>query len=192
MNKTILITGASSGIGEACARKFASEGARLILIARSTDKLEALAQHLKERYNTECQVISFDVCDKEAAKTALLSLPDNWKAIDVLINNAGLALGVDKQQDGNIDEWEVMIDTNVKALLSMTRLVVPGMVERGRGHIINIGRKCILRNKGCSEGLVRRSAHRPCGYSSKSYQREAWSGRDKLLGGEIQRRPGYG
>lgn len=139
MNKTILITGASSGIGEACARKFASEGARLVLVARSADKLEVLSQQLAEKYGAECYVASFDVCDKEAAKAALLSLPDNWKAVDVLINNAGLALGVDKQQDGDLDEWEVMIDTNVKALLSMTRLVVPGMIERGRGHIINIG-----------------------------------------------------
>jgi NADP-dependent 3-hydroxy acid dehydrogenase YdfG len=81
----------------------------------------------------------FDVCDRKAAAEALEALPDEWKVIDILINNAGLAVGVDKEHEGNLDEWDVVIDTNVKALLSMTRLVVPGMVERGRGHIINIG-----------------------------------------------------
>ena len=139
MSKTILITGASSGIGEGCARKFASQGARLILNARSTDKLNALAEELKEKYNAECFVMPFDVCDRQSAAAALNALPQEWKAIDVLINNAGLAIGVDKEHEGNPDEWDVMIDTNVKALLSMTCLVVPGMVERGRGHIINIG-----------------------------------------------------
>ena len=139
MNKTVLITGASSGIGEGCARKFASQGARLILNARSTDKLEALAQELREKYNAECYVMPFDVCDRNAAAEALAVLPDEWKAIDVLINNAGLAVGVDKEHEGNLDEWDIVIDTNIKALLSMTRLVVPGMVERGCGHIINIG-----------------------------------------------------
>ena len=139
MNKTILITGASSGIGAGCAKKFASQGARIILNARSTDKLISLAHELKEKYGTECFVMPFDVCDREAASTALETLPDEWKSIDILINNAGLAIGVDKEHEGNIEEWDMVIDTNIKALLSMTRLVVPGMVERGRGHIINIG-----------------------------------------------------
>ena len=139
MNKTILITGASSGIGEGCARKFASQGDRLILNARSTDKLTALAEELKEKYNTDCYVMPFDVRNRESAATALNALPEEWKSIDVLINNAGLAIGVDKEHEGNPDEWDMMIDTNIKALLSITRLVVPGMVERGRGHIINIG-----------------------------------------------------
>ena len=139
MKKTILITGASSGIGEGCARKFASQGARLILNSRSADKLTALAEELKEKYDAECYVMPFDVCDRDSAAAALNALPQEWKSIDVLINNAGLAIGVDKEYEGNLDEWDVVIDTNVKALLSMTRLVVPGMVERGRGHIINIG-----------------------------------------------------
>ena len=139
MNKTILITGASSGIGEGCARKFASQGARLILNSRSADKLTALAEELKEKYDAECYVMPFDVCNREAAAAALNALPQEWRSIDVLINNAGLAIGVDKEHEGSLDEWDVMIDTNIKALLSMTRLVVPGMVERGRGHIINIG-----------------------------------------------------
>ena len=139
MNKTILITGASSGIGEGCARKFASQGARIILNSLSTEKLESLAQDLKEKYNADCYVMPFDVCDRDSAAAALKALPEEWQSIDVLINNAGLAIGVDKEYEGNLDEWDVVIDTNVKALLSMTRLVVPGMVERGRGHIINIG-----------------------------------------------------
>ena len=139
MNKTVLITGASSGIGAACAYKFASQGARLILNARSTDKLESLAQELKDKYNAECFVMPFDVCNRNAVSAALEALPDEWKSIDILINNAGLAIGTDKEHEGNIEEWDTVIDTNIKALLSMTRLVVPGMVERGCGHIINIG-----------------------------------------------------
>ena len=139
MKKTVFITGASSGIGEACAYKFASQGARIILNARSTDKLESLAQVLKEKFETECFVMPFDVCDRKAASDALASLPEEWKSIDILINNAGLAVGVDKEHEGCLDEWDVMIDTNIRALLSMTRMVVPGMVERGCGHVINIG-----------------------------------------------------
>lgn len=139
MNKTVLITGASSGIGEGCARKFASQGSRIILNARNIQKLETLALELKEKYNSECYVLPFDVCDRKTALESLESLPNEWKSIDILINNAGLAVGVDKEHEGSLDEWDVVIDTNVKALLSMTRIVVPGMVERGRGHIINIG-----------------------------------------------------
>lgn len=139
MNKTVLITGASSGIGAGCARKFASQGVRVILNARSADKLESLAGELKDEYNADCFVMPFDVCDRKAAAEALEALPEEWKSIDILINNAGLAVGVDKEHEGSIDEWDIVIDTNIKALLSMTRLVVPGMVERGRGHIINIG-----------------------------------------------------
>ena len=139
MNKTVLITGASSGIGEGCARKFASEGARIILNSRSADRLESLASELREKYSAECYVMPFDVRDRQAAAAALEALPEEWKAIDILINNAGLAVGVDKEHEGNLDEWDIVIDTNIKALLSMTRLVVPGMIERGHGHIINIG-----------------------------------------------------
>ena len=139
MNKTILITGASGGIGEGCARKFASQGARLILNARNACKLIALSQELKEKYDADCYVMPFDVCDRESAVIALNALPEDWKSIDVLVNNAGLAIGVDKEYEGSLDEWDTVIDTNSKALLSMTRLVVPGMIERGTGHIINIG-----------------------------------------------------
>ena len=139
MDKIVFITGASCGIGEGCARKFASEGARLILNSRSEEKLQALAKELEQQYGAECHVLPFDVRDRQAAFSALASLPAKWKEIDILINNAGLAIGVDKEYEGSLEEWDVVIDTNIKALLSMTRIVVPGMVERGRGHIINIG-----------------------------------------------------
>jgi len=139
MDKIVLITGASSGIGEGCARKFASEGARLILNARSVDKLEALAKDLKEKFGTRTYILPFDVRDRKAASEALASLPEEWQAIDILINNAGLVIGVDKEHEGDLDEWDIVIDTNIKSLLAMTRMVVPGMVERGCGHIINIG-----------------------------------------------------
>ena len=139
MDKIVLITGASSGIGEGCARKFASEGARLILNARSVDKLEALAKDLKEKFGTQIYILPFDVRDRKAASEALASLPEEWQAIDILINNAGLVIGVDKEHEGDLDEWDIVIDTNIKSLLAMTRMVVPGMVERGCGHIINIG-----------------------------------------------------
>lgn len=138
-DKIILITGASSGIGEGCARKFAAQGSHLILNARRTDKLEAMKRELEKQYGIRVVLLPFDVRDRQLALTALASLPEEWRAIDVLINNAGLVIGVDKEFDGNLDEWDVMIDTNVKALLAMTRMVVPGMLERGSGHIINIG-----------------------------------------------------
>ena len=139
MNKTVLITGASSGIGEGCARKFAANGARLLLNARSTDKLQSLAEELRETYGTESYIMPFDVRDRKTAASALEALPEEWKSIDILVNNAGLAVGVEKEHEGNLEEWDIVIDTNIKALLSMTRLIVPGMIERGRGHIINIG-----------------------------------------------------
>ena len=130
--KTVLITGASSGIGEGCARKFAMNGHRLILNGRNVEKLNAVKDELEEKYGVEVWLLPFDVRDRAAARAALDSLPEEWKAIDVLVNNAGLVIGVDKEHEGSLDEWDVVIDTNVKALLAMTRLVVPGMVERGR------------------------------------------------------------
>lgn len=139
MSKIVFITGASSGIGESCARKFASEGFKVILNSRSTGKLEALADELEKKYGAMCLILPFDVRDSQEAASAIGLLPEDWKSIDILINNAGLAVGVDKEHEGSMDEWDQMIDTNIKALLSMTRMVVPGMVERGRGHIINIG-----------------------------------------------------
>lgn len=137
--KIVFITGASSGIGEGCARKFASQGSDVILNARNVAKLEEFKKELEKAYDIRVFLLPFDVRDRKAAVDALASLPENWKAIDVLVNNAGLVIGVDKEFEGNLDEWDVVIDTNIKALLAITRLVVPGMVERGRGHIINIG-----------------------------------------------------
>lgn len=137
--KIVFITGASSGIGEGCARKFASQGSGLILNARNVDKLNELKNELETSYGVRVYLLPFDVRDRKAAMEALASLPKEWQAIDVLINNAGLVIGVDKEFEGNLDEWDVVIDTNIKALLAITRLVVPGMVERGRGHIVNIG-----------------------------------------------------
>lgn len=137
--KIVLITGASSGIGEGCARKFAMNGYRLILNGRNVEKLNAVKKELLEKYGADVYLLPFDVRDWQAARAALESLPEEWKAVDILVNNAGLVIGVDKEHEGNLDEWDIVIDTNVKALLAMTRLVVPGMVERGRGHVINMG-----------------------------------------------------
>lgn len=137
--KIVFITGASSGIGEGCARKFASQGWNLILNARGVAKLEELKEGLEKTYGIRVCVLPFDVRDRKQAAAALASLPEEWKAIDVLVNNAGLVIGVDKEFEGDLDEWDIVIDTNMKGLLAMTRLVVPGMVERGRGHIINVG-----------------------------------------------------
>lgn len=137
--KIVLITGASSGIGEGCARKFAMNGYRLILNGRNIEKLNTVKKELEESYRADIYLLPFDVRDRQAAKTALDSLPAEWKEVDILINNAGLVIGVDKEHEGNLDEWDIVLDTDVKALLAMTRLVVPGMVERGRGHVINMG-----------------------------------------------------
>lgn len=137
--KIVFITGASSGIGQGCARKFASQGSDLILNARNKDKLEELKQELETAYGIRVLLLPFDVRDRKKAALVLNSLPEEWKAIDVLINNAGLVIGVDKEFEGDPDEWDIVIDTNIKGLLTITRLVVPAMVERGRGHIVNIG-----------------------------------------------------
>ena len=138
MKRIALITGASSGIGEACARKFAEGGYDLILTARRAEKLAELKAEL-EAEGTKVKTLTFDVRDAEAAETAVDSLEPEWRKIDVLINNAGLALGLDKEYEGDPDDWNTMIDTNIKGLLTMTRLIVPGMVERNEGHVINIG-----------------------------------------------------
>ena len=137
--KTILITGAGSGIGAACALKFASEGCRLILNGRNMEKLELVSEAAAEKYGAEVLLLPFDVRDRKAMEAALSSLPAQWKDIDVLVNNAGLALGMDKESEGNLDDWETVIDTNIKGTLAMTRLIVPGMIARGRGHVINLG-----------------------------------------------------
>ena len=138
MNKTVFITGATSGIGLGCARKFADNGDRLILNGRNVKKLEAIRQELEAK-GTKVIVLAFDVRDREAARKAIERLPEEWQQIDVLINNAGLALGLEPEYEGDLDDWETMIDTNIKGLLTMTRLIVPQMIQRNNGHIINIG-----------------------------------------------------
>ena len=135
----VIITGASSGIGAACARKFAQAGYTLLLNARSIDKLQALKTELETAYGIDVELLPFDVRDRKAAEAALKSLPEKYQTIDVLVNNAGLALGVDKEYEGTEENYDTMIETNITALLMMTRLVVPGMVKRGKGHVINIG-----------------------------------------------------
>jgi len=136
--KTVLITGATSGIGEACARKFAADGWQVILNGRNQTRLTALAEELG-RQGTRTLCLAFDVRDREKARQCVESLPEEWAEIDVLVNNAGLALGLNPEYEGDMDDWETMIDTNIKGLLTMTRLIVPGMVARNRGHVINIG-----------------------------------------------------
>lgn len=138
MEKTVLITGATSGIGEACARKFAEGGYNVIITGRRAGRLESLKAEL-EKVGARVRTLQFDVRDAEAASAAVGSLPEEWSRIDVLVNNAGLALGLDKEYEGSQEDWNIMIDTNIKGLLTMTRLIVPGMVERGSGHVINIG-----------------------------------------------------
>ena len=135
MNKIVLITGATSGIGLACARKFAANSDKLILTGRNEYRLA----ELKKELATDVLTLAFDVRDREKAQQYISGLPDEWQKIDVLVNNAGLALGLEPEYEGNLDDWETMIDTNIKGLLTMTRLIVPGMVERNRGHIINVG-----------------------------------------------------
>ena len=138
MNKTVFITGATSGIGLGCACKFADNGDRIILNGRNVKKLETIRQELESK-GTQVLVLPFDVRDREAARKAIERLPEEWQTIDVLVNNAGLALGLEPEYEGDLDDWETMIDTNIKGLLTMTRLIVPQMIARNSGHIINIG-----------------------------------------------------
>lgn len=139
MKKIALVTGATSGIGAACARKFAGAGYDLIITGRRKEQLTVVAGELAQGFCVQVLPLCFDVRDREAVKLALESLPAAWRDIDVLINNAGLALGLEPEYAGDFTDWETMIDTNVKGLLYMTRLIVPGMVERMKGHVINIG-----------------------------------------------------
>ncbi len=137
--KIIFVTGASSGIGAATALAFAAEGARLLVAARRAEKLAEVAALAGERGAEDVHSIALDVRDRQAVQQAINGLPAEWAGIDVLVNNAGLSRGLDKLYQGKIDDWEEMIDTNMKGLLYVTRAVVPGMVERSRGHVVNLG-----------------------------------------------------
>lgn len=136
--RTVLVTGASAGIGAACARAFAAEGARLVLCARRAGRLEELAEKLRGG-GTGVLLLELDVRDGAAVAEQLGGLPAEWREIDVLVNNAGLGRGLDKLWEGSPADWDEMVDTNVKGLLYVTRAVVPGMAERRRGHVINLG-----------------------------------------------------
>lgn len=137
--KIVFITGASSGIGAACARVFAEEGARLILTARRMEKLEETAEKIKAEFGSEILTLKLDVTDYNMVKEVINTLPGEWKNIDILINNAGLAMGVNKVYEDDPAGWDVMLDTNVKGLLAVTKQIVPGMAERKSGHVINLG-----------------------------------------------------
>ena len=138
-DRVVFITGASSGIGAACARAFAAEGARLLLAARRVERLEAMRAELEQAGAPAVQNVKLDVQDRTAVESAIAALPKEWRVVEVLVNNAGLSRGLDKVWEGKLQDWEEMIDTNVKGMLWVTRAVVPGMLERGRGHVINLG-----------------------------------------------------
>ena len=134
-----MITGATSGIGEATARRFGALGYRLILTGRRSHRLEAVKRAIETEHKTEILALSFDIRERTAVERAIAGLPDTWKQIDILVNNAGLAAGLEHIDEGNPDDWERMIDTNVKGLLYITRQVAPLMIASGSGHIVNIG-----------------------------------------------------
>ena len=138
MKKIVFITGATSGIGQACARKFAAEGYDLIINGRNTGKLKEMKEELNQM-GANVLPLAFDVRNREATAQAIDSLAEPWNKIDVLVNNAGLALGLNKEYEGDFEDWDTMIDTNIKGLLNVTRFVVPTMVARNHGHVINIG-----------------------------------------------------
>jgi serine 3-dehydrogenase len=138
-NKLTFITGASSGIGKACAEEFAKAGSNLILTARRYNRIADLAETLTKTYNVKVKAIQMDVMNLTEVQYVVASLVDSWRNIDILINNAGLSRGLDKIYEGDLKHWEEMIDTNVKGLLYVTREILPGMVERNSGHIINLG-----------------------------------------------------
>lgn len=139
MKKTIFITGATSGIGAAAARKFAAGGFRLLLNGRRIERLEAQCAALEQEFGCKTLALPFDVRDREAVQAAIASLPAEWQQIDILLNNAGLAIGADPIQEGALADWDAMLDTNVKGLLNVSHAVIPNMVARNSGHILNIG-----------------------------------------------------
>ena len=139
MTKIVLVTGATAGIGSACAHKFASEGYDVIATGRRADRLEDLKTTLESSHKVRVIPLVFDVQEKQVVFDKLRALPEDWKAIDVLVNNAGLALGRDYFEEASLDDWETMIDTNIKGLLYVSRAILPLMTARGKGHIINLG-----------------------------------------------------
>ena len=139
MNKIVLITGATAGIGEACAKKFAAAGDNLIITGRRKERLDALASTLQTEHVIKVLTLVFDVQDRKQVEEVFRQLPNDWHKIDVLINNAGLAAGRDFFEDADMDDWETMLDTNVHGLLYVSKAVVPLMIAQKQGHIINLG-----------------------------------------------------
>jgi NADP-dependent 3-hydroxy acid dehydrogenase YdfG len=135
----VLITGATSGFGEACAKKFAANGYDLIITGRREERLQLLQQQLEQQHHIKVLPLTFDVRDEKAVTATLNAIPDQWKAVDILINNAGLAQGISSIDEGILSEWDTMIDTNVKGLLYVSRTVIPWLKNKGKGHIINLG-----------------------------------------------------
>ena len=139
MNKTVFITGATAGFGRAIALKFAQEGNRVIITGRRKDRLSALVNQIEQELNVPAYSLAFDVRDEAAVNEAINSLPKDWQNIDILVNNAGLASGLDPIQSGDTNDWDKMIDTNIKGLLYVSKAIIPFLIENGSGHIINIG-----------------------------------------------------
>lgn len=135
----VLITGATSGFGEACAKKFAANGYDLIITGRRQERLQLLQQQLEQQHDIKVLPLTFDVRDEKAVTGTLNTIPEQWKSVDILINNAGLALGISSIEEGVLSEWDTMIDTNVKGLLYVSRTVIPWLKAKGKGHIINLG-----------------------------------------------------
>ena len=138
-DNVVFVTGASSGIGQACARAFAAQGAKILMCARRDERLRAFAAELKKDFRVSVHAFALDVRNQTEVERTLPALPEEWRAVDVLVNNAGLSRGLDKLHQGLISDWDEMIDTNFKGLLYVSRAVIPGMVARGTGHVINIG-----------------------------------------------------
>ena len=138
-NKNVFITGASAGIGKACAQQFAQLGANVILAARRVERVAQLAEELAQQYQVKTLALPLDVSDRAAVEAAIAGLPEQWQAIDILVNNAGVSTTTTLMQNANIDDWEAMIDVNLKGLLYVTRTIIPNMVARDTGHVVNIG-----------------------------------------------------
>jgi len=138
-NKVVFITGASSGIGKASAYQFAEKGARVIIAARRLDRINQIAEDIRTKHKTDTLPVQLNIQDKAEVKSVIENLPDDWRDIDILVNNAGLALDVFKFQEGNLESWDAMIDTNFRGLVYVTREILPSMIARDSGHIVNIG-----------------------------------------------------
>lgn len=138
-DKIVVITGASSGIGEACAEQFAAQGANIILIARRFERISEHAKKLEQQYAVKALPLKLDVRNKQQVKTTIENLNEEWKSIDIIVNNAGVGTTFEVMQNANPDDWDIMIDTNIKGLLYVTRAILPNMIKRNAGHIVNIG-----------------------------------------------------